>query len=227
MSESTVTSPAVREREVARVDQLREHPRNYRDHPERQLEHLAQSIREHGLYRNVVVARDGTILAGHGVVLAAKRLGMEELPVVRLPIGPDDPKALKILTADNELGMLAGIDDRGLTELLREIRDVDIDGLFGTGYDEAMLAQLVFKTRSREEIATEDDAGAWVGLPDYGVGADFQRLIITFETAEERQQLLDLIGATDRTFIYRKEAVWSIRWPLVEGREDLSSLRFE
>ena len=48
-------------------DQLKPHPRNYRDHPQDQIDHLIQSIRENGFYRNVVVANDNTILAGHGV----------------------------------------------------------------------------------------------------------------------------------------------------------------
>lgn len=53
------------------LSELRPHPRNYRHHPERQLIHIAMSLHQNGFYRNVVAARDGTILAGHGVVLAA------------------------------------------------------------------------------------------------------------------------------------------------------------
>ena len=45
--------------ETAAIADLTEHPRNYRRHPEDQVIHIEQSIREHGLYRNVVVARDG------------------------------------------------------------------------------------------------------------------------------------------------------------------------
>jgi len=91
---------------LARLDSLLPHPKNYRLHPDDQLEHIAASIRQHGLYRNVVVARGGVILAGHGVVQAAGRLGLAELPVVDVDLDPDDPRALKILTGDNEIERL-------------------------------------------------------------------------------------------------------------------------
>src|SRR5262245_17598198 len=97
--------------ETVKLDELRPHPPNYHAHPDDQLDHLVQSIREHGVYRNVVIAKDGTILAGHGVVEAARRDGMSELPVVRLPVAPDSPAALRVLAGDNELQRLAEVDD--------------------------------------------------------------------------------------------------------------------
>jgi ParB-like chromosome segregation protein Spo0J len=138
--------------ELVPLGKLRPHPRNYRAHPEDQIEHLAESIRANGLYRNIVAAKDGTILAGHGVVLAATALGMASVPVVRLPIDPDSPQALKVLTGDNEIEHLAEQDDRLLTELLKEISQVDTAGLLGTGYDAAMLANLEFVKRTGIEI---------------------------------------------------------------------------
>jgi ParB-like chromosome segregation protein Spo0J len=70
--------------EMVPIDELRPHPRNYRVHPEDQLAHVEHSMRTNGVYRNVVAARDGTILAGHGVVLAARKIGLAEVPVDRL-----------------------------------------------------------------------------------------------------------------------------------------------
>jgi hypothetical protein len=58
---------------VMKVSALKFHPRNYRRHPQDQLRHISASIRENGFYRNVVVARDGTVLAGQGVVQASRR----------------------------------------------------------------------------------------------------------------------------------------------------------
>jgi len=92
------------------VASLKPHPVNYRKHPEDQLRHIERSVKEHGFYRNVVVARDGTILAGHGVVLAAKRLKRDKVPVIRLPLAADDLRALKVLTSDNEISRLAEVD---------------------------------------------------------------------------------------------------------------------
>src|SRR5262245_35987685 len=136
----TATEPAALPVELVNLDDLRAHPRNYRQHPEDQLAHLEHSLREHGFYRNVVVARDLTILAGHGIVTAARRVGYASVPVHRLDLDPSSPKALKILAADNELPRFAETDDRALSELLRQIREEDVSGLLGTGYDEMMLA---------------------------------------------------------------------------------------
>ena len=72
--------------ELVEIAQLKPHPRNYRDHPDDQLEHLVQSIKDNGFYRNAVVSRDSVILAGHGVVKAAQKIGLKEIPVIRLDV---------------------------------------------------------------------------------------------------------------------------------------------
>ena len=64
------------EAEMTPVSDLKPHPRNYKDHPDDQLEHIIESIKSTGFYRNIVIAQDGTILAGHGVVAAAKKMGL-------------------------------------------------------------------------------------------------------------------------------------------------------
>ena len=84
------------------LNTLRPHPRNYRNHPEDQIEHLQASLSAYGFFRRIVVANDGTILAGHGIAQAANTLpqgafervvadGM--VPVIQFPFGPDDPRA--------------------------------------------------------------------------------------------------------------------------------------
>lgn len=206
------------------IGKLTPHPRNYREHPEDQLEHIQQSIREHGFYRNVVTARDFTILAGHGVVEASRRLGLEKVPVIRLELGPEDPQALKILAGDNELARLGMIDDRALSELLKSINETDPTGLLGTGYDEAMLANLIFVTRPASEIATLDEAAHWVGMPEYESAGNAPKVIVQFDSEDDRAAFMKKIkvGVVHKA----TRSVWSIWWPERE-REDLASLRFE
>lgn len=222
-------TPKIHERELVAVGRLTPHPKNYRTHPEDQLAHIAQSIREHGFYRNVVVAEDDVILAGHGVVLAAERIGLNEVPVVRLPIPSDSPKALKLVAADNELGRFAIVDDRELSELLANIREVDIDGLLGTGYDDAMLANLLYVTRPMSEIADFDAAAHWVGLPGFGGdGHEIPvKLVVSFDSIEDRARFVEECGIGEQ--IHKKlitSPTWSAWWPPRE-RQDLASLRFE
>lgn len=207
------------------VSRLKPHPRNYRTHPPDQREHLVQSMREHGFYRNVVVADDLTILAGHGVVEAAAEAGIEKVLAVKLSISPDHPKALKLLAADNETGRLAVIDDRRLTELLKEIGTVDVDGLLGTGYNAERLAALLYVTRPSSEIGGLDEAGEWLGMPQFNPedSAKPHRLIVSFESEDDRAAFMEKIGAT---VVQNKDGrVWSIWWPERE-RERPSDLRF-
>lgn len=203
------------------LSSLTPHPRNYRNHPDNQIEHLMHSIREFGFYRNIVIAEDGTILAGHGISEAARRLDLETVPVVRLGIGPEHPLALKLLAADNYLPYFAEDDDRLLTEMLKELAVSDY-GLLGTGFDENQLALLTMVTRPASEIADFDAAAEWVGMPEYEPGAEFSRLIISFESDEVRDQFVAEYGIQ---IMKREQNAWSTRWPF-EGYEDLQSLRF-
>lgn len=209
--------------ETVHVSELKPHHRNYRSHPEDQLEHISASIQKHGLYRNVVIARDGTILAGHGVVEAARRVGIEDIPVYRYDIDPESVEAIEVLTGDNEVDHLGMVDDRALTELLKEINDVDT--LLGTGYDQQMLANLTFVTRPASEIKDHDEAAHWVGLPDYEPQQEPYKITINFDTEEDRQEFAD---AHSIEFIKARDGavVWSTRYPY-EGLQDPSSLRFE
>ena len=146
--------------EVVPLDTLRPHPRNYRTHPATQLTHLRASLQQHGVYRNVVMARDGTLLAGHGVVEAARSLGLTTLPVQRLDLDPEDPRALQILVGDNALARLALDDEAALRGLLEELHAQDAGLLAGTGYDEALLAALTA------------EHGAGIGTGGIGAGQE-------------------------------------------------------
>lgn len=176
--------------EIVKLADLRPHPRNYRDHPEDQREHIAASIEKHGYYRPVILADDRTtILAGHGLVDAALSLGRTDGPAVVLPYAPDSPEAIQVMVGDNELSHLGEINDRQLTELLAELV-AEGDSLLGTGFDELMLATLTMVSRPRSEIADLNAAGEWIGLPEFELEAPQIRLVIQFETTADRDRFL-------------------------------------
>lgn len=216
------TEPADFAAETVPLDSLRPHPRNYCRHPEDQLAHLAQSLREHGVYRNVVVARDGTILAGHGVVQAARMLGLDAIPVCRLALDPDEPRALKVLAGDNEIRHLAEADDRALSELLKQIKDEDPAGLLGTGYDEMMLANLVLVTRPESEVKDFDEAAEWVGMPEYDEGEKTLQLVVNFRSEADRDAFVE----RNDLVIDQSKGGKSTWWP-PKDRQDLKSVLFE
>jgi hypothetical protein len=125
------------------LDTLRPHPRNDGRHPPEELAHLKHSLQEHGIYRNVVLANDGTILAGTGVVKAAQELGRTHMLARCMPYGPDDPRALKILIGDNHIARLRMQDDAALVAVLQDLADHGPLALLGTGFDEDALEALV------------------------------------------------------------------------------------
>lgn len=202
---------------------LQGHPRNYREHPEDQIEHIVQSIEEHGFYRNIVLSKDHVILAGHGVVKASRRMQLETIPCIVLDIDHEHPKALKVLAGDNEIAHLGVINDIALSEILKEINEFDDMGLIGTGYDEMMLANLLYITRPASEIATIDEAAEWVGMPDIGDGkaeeAD-SKCIVNFASPSDRAAFFD---ALDLPQGFNLKTIW---YPF-RPRRDMKSVRHE
>ena len=209
--------------ETIAIDELKNHPRNYREHPDDQLEHIIESIKANGFYRNIVITQDNTILAGHGVVKAARKMEITEVPVRRLNITPESLQALKVLAGDNEIANLGEIDDRELSELLKEVNELDISGLLGTGYDEMMLANLVMVTRPASEIQDFDAAAHWAGMPEYDSEDDSRvKIVIGFINETDREEFVSSINLRiDK----KQKGVWTTRWPFTE-RNDTASLRF-
>src|SRR3990167_7207862 len=107
------------------IELLKEHPKNYKQHPEEQLSHLIESIKKNSLYRPVIISNDCFILAGHGLVKALKKMGVSEVPVFQVNISHDSPQALKILVGDNEIQHLTDLDDHKLCDILKEINNND------------------------------------------------------------------------------------------------------
>jgi len=205
------------------IGELKPHPLNYREHPDDQVDHLIESIKKSGFTRNVVVAMDNTILAGHGVVKAAAKMGMRYVPVMRLGIDKNDPLALKILVGDNEVSKAADVDDRSLADTLKGIIDSGNE-LLGTGFDKMKLAALAFVTRT--EINNQDIAAHWVGMPDYETGSESFTLIVSFRNEDDRAEFVRKIDI-GRTTQFSNGRRWSCWWPPKEKDDDINSVRFE
>ena len=105
-------------------DALKPNPRNARTHPKRQLDAIAASIRRFGFLNPVLVDAEGVIIAGHGRALAARRLGLERIPVLRVEhLSEADRRAYVI--ADNKLAQMAGWDRDVLAVELQHLIEVD------------------------------------------------------------------------------------------------------
>ena len=110
---------------------------NPRTHSDTQLDQIAASIREFGWTNPILVDAKGTIIAGHGRLAAATRLGLDQVPVIRLGhLSDAQRKALVI--ADNQLALNAGWDEVALSNLVREL-DSEKFELDLLGFDSADL----------------------------------------------------------------------------------------
>lgn len=112
--------------EIWPVDRLRPYARNPRTHSDEQIDQLCRSMEEFGFTNPILVDGDDGIIAGHGRLAAAKRLGLEEVPVVVLDgLSEDQRKAY--LLADNRLPENAGWDEAALSEILAELDEAEFD----------------------------------------------------------------------------------------------------
>ena len=130
--------------------------RNARTHSEAQVAQIAASIAEFGFTNPILAGSDGVIVAGHGRLAAAQKLGLEMVPVVVLDhLSPTQRRALVI--ADNRIAENAGWDDAMLRVELSALADDDFDVAL-TGFDADALAELMAGEEPDADGQTVDDA---------------------------------------------------------------------
>jgi hypothetical protein len=139
---------------------LRPWERNARTHSKKQLKQIATSIETFGFTNPVLIDRDNVILAGHGRVEAAKLLGLETVPCIRLEhMTPDETRAYVL--ADNKLALNAGWDEDLLAQELEALQDLDLDfSLEVTGFSIAEIDSLVDGLNPEEPDDPADDVVA-------------------------------------------------------------------
>jgi ParB family chromosome partitioning protein len=121
---------------TAKVKDLIPYARNSRTHDEKQVSKIAASIREFGFLNPVIVDGENGIIAGHGRIMAAQKLGLEEVPTIEASHLTDAQRRAYII-ADNRLALDAGWDDEMLRVEFAELADMGFDlELTGFGLDE-------------------------------------------------------------------------------------------
>ena len=138
------------------IDKLLPYVRNARQHSDEQIAQIAASIAEFGFVNPILTGADGVLVAGHGRLAAARKLGLPTVPVVVLDhLTPTQRRALVL--ADNRLAELATWDDALLRIELEALQDDGFD-LDLTGFDADALAELLADEEPQIEGRTEDDA---------------------------------------------------------------------
>ena len=129
--------------------------RNARTHSDAQIAQIAASIAEFGFTNPILAGSDGVIVAGHGRLAAAQKLGIETVPVVVLDhLTPTQRRALVI--ADNRIAENAGWDEAMLQVELAALQEDSFD-LSLTGFDADALADLLAGEETTNDGQTDDD----------------------------------------------------------------------
>ena len=118
------------------LDRLLPYARNARTHSDEQVAQIAASLAEFGFNNPCLIDEQGVLIAGHGRVLAARRLGLETVPAIMLAhLSEAQKKAFRI--ADNKLALNAGWNDELLRLEMEELQGLEFDlGLTGFGGEE-------------------------------------------------------------------------------------------
>ncbi len=176
------------------VDALIPYARNSRTHSDAQVAQIAASIREFGWTNPVLIDGENGIIAGHGRILAARKLGMDEVPCIELA-GLTDTQRRAYIIADNKLALNAGWDDELLAVELGELNAAEFDMAL-IGFDAGELSAAMGLDEELDGDAPKIDEGI-----DYK-----EKFAIIVECADEAEQQatferLDGMGFTCKVLV--------------------------
>lgn len=171
------------------VAELIPYARNARTHSDAQIGQLAASIREWGWTMPVLVDEQSTIIAGHGRVLAAQKLGLDDIPCM-VAAGWSEAQKRAYVLADNKLAENAGWDHELLAVEVADLRAMGAD-LELVGFNAMELDALLGEPE-------DPDAAQWDGMPEYEHEdlTSKYRVIVHFADVEGLRAFAAAIGQT-------------------------------
>jgi hypothetical protein len=179
--------------EYESVEALIPYAANSRTHSDAQVAQIAASIKEFGWTNPILIDGDNTIIAGHGRLLAARKLGMDEVPAIRIGhLSKAQQRALVI--ADNQLAMNAGWDMDMLKAEIEGLKldDFDVDLL---GFSDLEIAD-IFK-QGEEDAATldSDKYTTKITVPIYEITGVCPTLDQIYETSKSDNLIDEIEGS--------------------------------
>jgi DNA modification methylase len=166
-----MAKPTHYEHSIQKVSDLIPYVNNSRTHSDEQVNQVAASIKEFGFTSPVLIDEQGGLIAGHGRVMAAKKLGIDEVPCITLS-GLTEAQKKAYIIADNQLPLNAGWDLDKLkleVETLKEL-DFDVDLL---GFDDEFLDGLL-DVQMDKGLTDEDEVPEVPEIPVCVVGDIWQ-----------------------------------------------------
>ena len=170
------------------IDELIPYVNNAKVHSADQISRIASSIREFGFVSPVLIDRDHNVIAGHGRILAAKKIGMDQVPCVYVE-GLTDAQRKAYILADNRLGEFADWDMDLVTSELEMLREMDFD-IDVTGFE--LPENLFQESDDGDEWDDVEKQEAHYGVPYQGNKSRIADIIISI--LPEGERLVDLFG---------------------------------
>lgn len=127
--------------EYRNIDDLIPYVNNSRTHSDEQVTQIASSIKEFGFTNPILIDEQGGVIAGHGRIMAGKKLGLEQVPTITLT-GLTDAQKKAYVIADNKLALNAGWDFDLLRVEIEQLQELDFD-IDLLGFDADELADLI------------------------------------------------------------------------------------
>lgn len=137
-----------------KVQDLIPYINNSRTHSEEQVNQICASINEFGFTNPLLIDDKDSIIAGHGRLMASKKLGMEEVPCIVLK-GLTETQKKAYIIADNKMALNAGWDEELLKIELENLKELDFD-LDLTGFNVDELDDILGKNEEEIEIVEDD-----------------------------------------------------------------------
>lgn len=152
--------------ETLPVSALEPYARNPRTHTKKQIRQIARSIETFGWTNPILIDGSGRVIAGHGRLEAAKRLGIERVPTIRLA-DMSEAQIRAYVIADNRLAELAGWDDELLAIELHALTEIDLDfEVEITGFATAEIDSLIAGLSGLSGHQGEDEADRLPGIDE-------------------------------------------------------------
>lgn len=117
------------------IKDIKPYEKNAKKHPKKQIEQVANSIKEFGFNQPVVVDKNGVLIVGHGRLEAAKLLGLKEIPTITVDLTEEQANAYRL--ADNKLNE----SDWDMTLVIEELKGLTPEMFDLTGFDKDLLIE--------------------------------------------------------------------------------------
>ena len=167
-----------------KVSDLIPYVNNSRTHSNSQVNQICASINEFGFTNPLLIDEKDNIIAGHGRLLASKKLDMEEVPCIVLK-GLTEAQKKAYIIADNKMALNAGWDEELLKLELENLKELDFD-LELTGFDEKELKK-IFEEKNEDNTYTSK-----VSIPQYEVTGENPELFMLVDDSKAKKLLLEI-----------------------------------